>query len=447
MCESKHIAGDCSLQSHVSINKLRGTINRKCVKGIALSSLIALLIQFFYLSPIHALNLREVEQITKQQDLISQAHQFRGDALSESAIADAQILDPQLNLGLFNLPIDNFDIHSEPNTQLRFGVSQSFPRGKTLAFKEKQTKWASHTEYQRASDEVLKSIQSAREHFFNLYYQISAQETLEESRQYFTQLVDIANSYYKVGRVNQQDILRAQLELSRLDDRVIELKTKEDLVRAELSKWLDERAFEPVENDYPTLPPLASLQEIIDSLINHQSIQAEDAMVSFFNVGVEIAHEQYKPGWNINVEYRKRFGDNIDGTNREDQVAAMVKVDLPIFTNKRQDRRLAASQHQVSAAKLVRSDKLQSLRRAVLRDYANWERLSERSKLYETRLVPEANANARASLIAYQSGITEFTTLAQARITQLNVRLEALHMKTERSRVHSRLLYLAEGAL
>lgn len=447
MCGSKYITSGCSLQSYASVDKHGYTINQQCIKSIVLMSLSALLMQFFYLSPVYALNLREVEQITKQQDFISQARQFRGDALGESAIADAQLPDPQLNLGLFNLPTDDFDINSEPNTQLRFGVSQSFPRGKTLAFKEKQTKWASDAEYQRASDEVLKSIQSAREHFFNLYYQISAQEILEESRQYFAQLVDIANSYYKVGRVNQQDILRAQLELSRLDDRVIELKTREDLSRAELSKWLDERAFEPVEKDYPTLPPLAPQQEIIDSLINHQSIQAEDALVSFFNEGVEIAREQYRPGWNINVEYRKRFGDNIDGTNREDQVAAMVKVDLPIFTNKRQDRRLAASQHQVSAAKLVRSDRLQSLRRAVLRDYANWERLSERSELYETRLVPEANANARASLTAYQSGVTEFTTLAQARITQLNVRLEALRTKTERSRAHSRLLYLAEGAL
>ena len=295
---------------------------------------------------------------------------------------------------MFNLPTDDFDINSEPNTQLRFGVSQSFPRGKTLTFKEKQTKWAGNAEYQLATDEVTKSIRSVREHYFDLYNQIGAQLIIDESRKYFAQLVDIAESYYKVGRANQQDLLQAQLELTRLDDRVIELKTKEDLARAELSKWLDEKAFDPIEKEYPTLPFLVSQQEIIDSLIHHPSVQAEDAMVSFFDEGVAIAREQYKPGWSVGVEYRKRFGDNIDGSNREDQAAAMVKVDLPIFTDQRQDRRLAASQHQASAAKYVRSDKLQSLRQAVLSDYANWTRLSERSELYESRLVPEANANA-----------------------------------------------------
>lgn len=447
MCKSKDITNDCLLQSYTCIDKHTDTVKHRCVKYVAPSLLIALIAQFVYLSSAHALNLREVEQITKQQDFISKARQSRGDAFGESAIADAQLSDPQLNLGLFNIPTDDFDINSEPNTQLRFGVSQSFPRGKTLAFKEQQTKWASNAEYQLASNELSKSIRSVREHYLNLYYQIGAQGIIDESRQYFVQLVDIAESYYKVGRVNQQDLLRAQLELSRLDDRVIELKTKEDLARAELSKWLENKAFEPIEKKYPTLPTLVSQQKIIDSLIDHPSIRAEDAMVSFFNEGVAIAREQYKPGWSVGVEYRKRFGDNLDGSSRQDQAAAMVKVDLPFFTSQRQDRRLAASKHQASAAKFVRSDKLHSLKQAVLRDYANWLRLSERSALYETRLVPEADANANASLTAYQSGVTEFTTLALARITQLNVRLEALRAKTEHSRVHARLLYLAEGVL
>lgn len=425
--------------------KTTKNVSRHCV-AIGLHSLLLLLIaQLAFYTPAYALNLQEVEQITKDKDFISKARQSRSDALGESAIADAQLPDPQLTLGLFNIPTDDFDINSEPNTQLRFGLSQSFPRGKTLAFREKQTQWAGNAEHQLSSDELAKAIQSTREYYFNLYYQIGAQAIIEDSRVYFTQLVEIAESLYKVGRVNQQDVLRAQLELSRLDNRVIELKTQEDVARAELSKWLNDRAYESLEREYPTLPVLVSQQEIIDSLVLHPVIQAEEAMVSFFNEGIAIAQEQYKPGWSVGVEYRTRFGENADGSNRVDQATAMVRVDLPFFTDQRQDRRLAASQHQLSAAKYVRSDKLQTLRQAVFKNYANWTRLSERSVLYDARLVPEADANAQASLNAYQSGVTEFTTLARARITQLNVRLENLRTKTQRSIVHTRLLYLAEG--
>ncbi len=445
MCKPNNLDNDCITQSYFSVDQRNDNVDQVYNLKFVYLAFLLLVVQFVCLSQTYALNLQEVEQITKENNFISKAYQLRGDSLGESAIADAQLPDPQLNLGLFNVPTDDFDINSEPNTQLRFGVSQSFPRGKTLAFKEKQTQWAGSAQHQLSSDELAKSIQSVREYYFNLYYQIGAQAIIEESRLYFTQLVDIAESFYKVGRVNQQDLLRAQLELSRLDDRVIELKTQEDLARAELSKWLDEKAFESIDNEYPTLSPLLSQQEIVDSLVFHPVIQVEDAMVSFFDEGVAIAREQYKPGWSVGVEYRTRFGDNPDGSNRSDQAAAMVKVDLPFFTDQRQDRRLAASQHQYSAAKHMRSDKLQTLRQAVFKNYANWLRLSERSVLYEERLVPEANANAQASLTAYQSGVTEFITLARARITQLNVRLEELRTKTQRSIVHARLLYLAEG--
>jgi len=63
--------------------------------------------------------------------------------------------------------------------------------------------------------------------------------------------------------------------------------------------------------------------------------------------------------------------------------------------------------------------------------------------LYETRLLPEANTNAEAALNAYRSGVTDFTTLMRAGITDLEVRLEELRVRVERTQTQARLLYLA----
>ena len=445
MCKPDSLDNDCSIPAYFSIDQCNNDIEQVgCLKALALVFLL-LAGQFICLPSAQALSLQAAEQLVRQNDFSSKALQSKSDALSESAGADRQLADPQLTLGLFNIPIDNFNVNSQPNMQLRFGIAQSFPRGKTLVFKQKQAQWASNTQHRLALDQLAKSIQAVRQHYFNLYYQIEAQSVIERSRFYFTQLVDIAESFYKVGRVNQQDLLSAQLELSRLDSRVIELKTQEDLARAALSKWLDDKAFEPIDRQYPDLPALVPQQQIIGALIFHPVIQAEDARVAFFDEGIAIARQQYKPGWSIGVEYRTRFGNNPDGSRRSDQAAAMVKVDLPFFTDQRQDRRLAASRHQYTAARHMRSDKLRDLRQAVFKNYTNWLRLTEHSALYRQRLAPEADANAQASLKAYQSGVAEFTSLARARITQLNVRLEALHTKIQRSIVHARLLYLAQG--
>ena len=98
------------------------------------------------------------------------------------------------------------------------------------------------------------------------------------------------------------------------------------------------------------------------------------------------------------------------------------------------------------AAKDLRSDQLQVFKQSVFREFSTLVKFQEQSMLYDTRLTPDANANASASLKAYQSGVTEFTTLARARITQLDVQLEALRVKVEAAKAHIRILYLMEKA-
>jgi len=407
---------------------------------------IIALILVVFTQQVKALTLQEVEDITRLNDYISQSQLSRRDALKESAVADGQLPDPQLNVGLFNAPLDNFDLDREPNTQLRFGVSQSFPRGDTLKFRTQQTQWSSKEQDFRSQDQLAQSVRMARENYFDILYNVGAQGIIHQSHQYFSQLVDIAESFYSVGRVNQQDVLRAQLEFSRLEERVIIFKENEDLARAELSKWLDARAYEVIDENFPVLAEITEKQVVIDELVYHPSVKAYDSVISFFNEGVSLAEEQYKPGWTVGVEYRKRFGNNADGSDRDDQMAALIKIDLPIFTDKRQDRRLSSSQHKVMAAKDVRTDQLQVLKRSVLREFAAFKKFQEKSELYDLKLVPDANANANASLKAYQSGVTEFATLARARITQLDIQLEALRVKVEVAKAQARILYLMEKA-
>lgn len=415
---------------------------KNCLAIVVLfASLYIALIQ-----PANALTLPEVEAITIKNDYLSQSQYSRRDALEDSAVADGQLPDPQLNVGLFNAPLDNFDLDREPNTQLRFGVTQAFPRGDTLKIRSQQTQWSSQEQSYRAQDQLAQSVRMARENYLDIYYQVGAQKIIHQSHQYFSQLVDIAESFYRVGRVNQQDVLRAQLELARLQERVIIFEKNENQARAVLSKWLDDRAYEVIDTEFPLLADLEEQQDIIDQLINHPRVQASNSVISFFNEGVAIAKEQYKPGWSVGVEYRKRFGNNLDGSDRDDQMAALVKVDIPLFTDKRQDRRLSSSQHQVLAAKDLRADQLQVLKRAVLTEFSAFIKFQEQSELYGTRLSPDADANVNASMKAYQSGVTEFTTLARARITQLDIQLEALRAKIETAKAHARILYLMEKA-
>jgi len=419
-----------------------GTHSRKLPASRQL--LLALLLSLTPAASVHAdLDINEAVRLALTDDPVIAANRARSLALGDNAIADGQLPDPQLRTGIYNLPTDNFHINEEPSTQLRLGVQQAFPRGKTLHYKQRQGEWQATAAMASAALNTRQTMLEVRKYFLELYYQTRAGEVVTETRQLFSQLVDITQAHYATGRVSQQDVLNASLELSRLDDRTTRILNAVDINRAALMKWIGNAANLPVNSNFPALPQPVSRQQIEDALPEHPAIQVETAKLEAENQSIQIAREQYKPGWSAGLEYRKRFGEDPNGDDRSDMMAAMVTVDIPLFTKNRQDKRLSASIQQATAVQLNRHEKLRQLKQQLATDYANWQRLAERSALYESQLLQAASANAQASLSAYQSGVTEFNTLMRARITDLDVRLADLRIRVDQAKAQASLLYLA----
>jgi outer membrane protein TolC len=389
------------------------------------------------------LTLTEAEQIAIGADPVIAADQARAQALSEDAVADGQLPDPRLRAGVANLPLDTFELNQEPMTQLVVGVEQSFPPGDTLRYRRRQGEWRSAAEQASAKDTTRKLIRDVRSGYLEVYYQLQAGRIVAETRAAFDRLVGITRAQYATGRVTQQDVLGASLELVRLDDRATQIRNAVESGRAALGKWLGEALDRPLDDQLPELPPVPPRETLLAALPQHPAIRAESARIESESQAVRIAREQYKPGWSVGLEYGQRYGQDANGDSRPDLLTAMVSVELPLFPGQRQDRRLAASLQQAEVARFSRANRLRELKEMLETEYANWQRLGERAVRYDTRLLPEADANAEAALHAYQSGVTDFGTLMRADITDLDVRLEALRVRVERLQAQARLLYLA----
>ena len=412
--------------------------------GLRLTRLLALALLLAPAAGVRAdLDINEAVRLALADDPVIAASQARSQAFRDNAIADGQLPDPRLTTGIYNLPTDNFHINEEPSTQLRLGLQQAFPRGKTLHYKQRQSEWKATAAMASAELDTRQAMLDVRKQFLELYYQTSAGEIVAETRKLFSQLVEITRAHYATGRVSQQDVLHASLELSRLDDRTTRILNAVDTYRAALTKWIGAAAALPVNSSFPELPRPAAREQIEITLPEHPLIRVETAKLEAENQSIRIAREQYKPGWSAGLEYRKRFGEEPNGNNRSDMMAAMITVDIPLFPKNRQDKRLSASIQQAMSAQLTRDDKLRKLRQQLATNHANWQRLGERSALYEDRLLQVSTANAQASLKAYQSGVTEFTTLMRARITDLDVRLADLRIRVDHAKAQASLLYLA----
>ncbi len=389
-----------------------------------------------------ALTLQQAEQLALEADPVIKSHKATSRSYEAESTANGTLPDPKLRLGMFNVPLDSFSTTEDPSTQLRIGIQQEFPRGDTTDLKQQQSKWLAQAALAQANDEKLKLLLKVRDAYLNLYYEIQAAAIVDETRKLFTKLVKITEDQYAAGRANQQDVIRADLELSRLDDRAIKIQGNEDEYRAQLAQWVGETAWQATDNNFPVLPDVINNVDINELLTQHPSVMAETARVEASRKMIEVTRQDYKPGIGAFVEYRKRFGENLDGSDRSDMMAAMVTMDIPLFTENRQDKRVAAREESANAVRYSRDDKLRVLKRMLEKDRAIYTRLSERELIYKNKLVRSASSNAEASLNAYQSGVTEFTTLMRAGITELDVRLENLRIQVDRLRTQARLLYI-----
>jgi outer membrane protein TolC len=389
------------------------------------------------------LELGAAEALAVAADPAVRQIQAQADALGERAVSRAQLPDPKLKLGAAALPVNSFDLDQEPMTQLQLGFQQRFLPGDTLELRGEQMATRSNAMSEHASDQQLQTLRSLREDYLEVNYQQRVGDIIDKARVLFEELVQVTQDHYATGRTQQQDVYRAKLELSRLDDRATRNAQSEEMARARLAVWIGEVAYGPLANDWPGLTAPKPLAVLIDTLDQHPMLRAMQGQVSVAELGVEVARQQYKPGWMLDVTYGDRSGQNLNGSARSDFITAMVSVDLPMFKGKRQDRELAATLKDVDASMAARQNAHRKLQRAAEREWAALKRLDERLALFDERLLPDARANSDSSLEAYQSGVGDITSLMRAQITEYELQLNHARARVDQLITRARLLYLS----
>ncbi|MCK4674896.1 MAG: TolC family protein [Gammaproteobacteria bacterium] len=407
-----------------------------------LFSFLLCAVSLLFAGNINALNLKQAERLAILSDPAIESFKATSRSFDEESVANETLPDPKLRLGAINVPVDTFDLEQEQMTQLKVGIQQNFPRGDVLSIKQKQSQYLSRAALLMADDVQLKIIRDVRETYLNLFYEITAYQIIRESRKLFSEMVKITESNYAAGRVNQQDVVLAGLELSRLDDRSTKIQAREESYRAELEQWIGNAAWNELSSGFPVLPDLPQQIDLNQLIPSHPLIRAESAKINASKQKTEIARQEYKPGWSLLVDYGFRSGNNPDGTERADFATAMVSLDIPLFTGSRQDKTVSSNEQKISAARYSKDDQQRKLKMLYEKNHHLWLRLGEREQLYKNSLLTAAENNSKVSLKAYQSGVSEFNTLMRAQITELDVRLEDLRVRVDRAAAQARLLYI-----
>lgn len=405
---------------------------------------IGILIALSNVSAVQAqsLSLAEAEKLAVSRDPSLHAVQSRRTALGELEVAAGQLPDPMLKLGVMSLPTDTFNLGQEPMTQVQVGVVQRFPRGDSRDLRAEQFRERAKGLEESAGDLKLRVVLSVREEFLEVIKQKRLAEINRNAEAAFSDLEEITQDYYATGRVQQQDVLRAGVELAKVQERASRISEEEDRARARLAAWIGDAAWQPISDDWPTLDEPATMQTAQDGLADHPRLQALHQEVIAADTAVELAQQSYKPEFSLDLTYGGRGGTNPDGSSRSDLLSFMVMMDVPLFTGNRQDRMVAASLAESSAAAFNRDDIYRRMRSELEMQASTLKRQVERLKLFEESLLPEAEFNAEATFEAYQAALEDLTTLMRARITEFDLQLEYERLRAEAHKTRARLLYL-----
>lgn len=388
------------------------------------------------------LTLAEAEDLALRQEPGLSEFQARADALEEQAVAAGQLPDPVLRVGIANFPIESGGFTTEGMTQGQLGIRQTFPRGKTRSFSTQQFQSLSAEMDRNANARARDVLTSVRTAWLDAFFWERAHAIVSDSRPYFDDLVTVTRSLYGVGKKDQQDVLRAELELSRLDDRLIEIERRRRSARAALSQWIGPESTRSIARKLPAWGSLPSLNLLSDELTRHPAVLASEAQIDARIAGVRLAEELRKSGWAVDLGYGYRDGNLPDGSPRSDFVSVSVTVDLPFFRKNRQDRKIGAALSERRAAQNSREALLRRLSSQLEAEFARWQELTRRIELYEQRLLIQAADQSRAALAAYRSEAGDFDDVMRGVIDNLNAQLDLERLQIERRKTYAVLANL-----
>jgi outer membrane protein TolC len=329
-----------------------------------------------------------------------------------------------------NLPTDSWEFDEEPMTQKTVFLAQKFPWFGKLSLKsQRQALMASEQQamLEARKLELARKISIA---YYELGFVVTNHQINERLTDMVTQLLKVAETRYASGEGLQQDVLQAQVELSKLLDEKIVLEKRRRTLRDQINELLNREQFLSInplmDLSYPDVElDFQDLKEMKErSLAKNPWLQLRQAKVAQSEVEIKLAKKEYWPDMDFKVAYGQRDED-FTGRDLPDFFSATVTINVPLWAKSRQNKKLAAAKKSHEAAIKSFRNLAASLPYQVDALATEIKDTQKNYKLYVDALLVQSEQWARSSLAAYEVGKVEFNTMVNAQILLLRAELQA----------------------
>lgn len=371
------------------------------------------------------------------------------ESLKKEIPFEGSLDDPRLGFAVLNLPTDTFDFDQEPMTQKQVSISQKIPWFGKLDLRSKR---ATIKMIRQKAMLDAKRLQLAREialAYYDLGFTYRSLKINERLTEIVNQLLRVAETRYATGKGLQQDVLQAQVEMSKLLDEKIMLEKRGRTLTDRINELLNREGFMVVEPEAGL--KLLSLDLTTKALTEkalqeNPQLRIKKADIDIADVEVELAKKDYWPDMEAKIAYGQRDED-FTGRDLPDFLSGQVVINIPLWFKMRQAPKLAATLKTRQAADNSYRNLAKSLPYQVDALITQIHDTQKNYKLFSEALLLQADQWARSSQSAYEVGSLEFNTMISAQIRLLKFELQADNYLFEIYRKRAQLEELLGGPI
>lgn len=353
------------------------------------------------------------------------------DAARSLTVSAGRLPDPQLILGVDNLPVSGPDALSatrDAMTMRKVGLMQEFPSARKRRLQRERAEaeaGVADAELQQSRLEVARDVAAAW--IRRATAEVSLRELMALEPEVALQ-ADTVRAAVASGRSTTAEALAADTEVGQFANRILQMRSEIRKATLDLGRWIDVDPSQPLAAmpSFDELPTPAAV--LLASADQQGPMLPYESRMAAARAEVDLADAERRPDWSAELVFAKRAPD------LSNMVMLQFRVGLPLFTRHRQDPVVSARHADLRRLEAERATALRAYTTELKQMLADWELLGSQIRRYERDLLPLARERSRAALAAYGAGRGELRAVLEARRQEIEFVLDHARLQGERGR-------------
>jgi len=271
--------------------------------------------------------------------------------------------------------------------------------------------------YEAVTRRVTAEVEQA---YFDLAFVERSLEVLAKDREALKGFAKVTEIRYSVGKAAQQDLLRAQLEITRLSQRQTMLEQQRRTLFAQLNSLRDLPVDSAVGAPASVRPSAFAytqdqLQEAAQA--NYPALKQRQTMVDQNRLSVDLARKGERPDFSVGYTYMQRDG-------LPDMYGITLSTSLPVFRHRKQDMAIQEAAANLESARQLQANELAVLRYQVQQDFLEVQAAEQLLKLYTQGIAPQSSLTLESSINGYETGAVDFLSVLSNFQAEIDAQLD-----------------------